>query len=74
MSDKGGWQWLRILTPILLALALWIVNDIRSNIVSLESKFDNFVISSNQQGLKNEARISKLEAIYDGTHRVLQVR
>ena len=63
MRDKAsGWEWLRLLTPVLLALSLWIVNDIRFNLIALETKFDRFVETSIQRELRTEARLSILEA------------
>jgi hypothetical protein len=62
-NKSNGWEWLRLITPILLALSLWIVNDIRANLIKLEIKFDRYVESSVQQDLKTESRLSRLENI-----------
>ena len=62
-NKSNGWELLRLVTPIMLALSLWIVNDIRANLIKLEIKFDRFVEISAQQDLRTEARLSRLENI-----------
>jgi hypothetical protein len=59
---NGAFEWLRLITPILLALSLLIVNDIRSNLIKLETKFDRFVEMTSTQNMDFQARLSKLEA------------
>ena len=58
----SSFEWLRLVTPILLALSLWIVNDIRGNLIKLETKFDRFVEIVAVQNMDFQSRLSKLES------------
>ena len=62
MSERNNaFEWLRLVTPILLALSLWIVNDIRGNLIKLETKFDRLVETVAIQNMDFQTRLSKLE-------------
>jgi len=65
MADRPGWELLRVLTPILLALSIWIISDIRTNVISLESKFDTYVEHCAAKEVHLESRLTRLEVAVD---------
>ena len=35
---KSKWEWFRLLTPIILALCLFILTDVRANVIKFEDR------------------------------------